>query len=450
MLSEIEIRRLRYKTKDLIATDMISYNTIKLRTDLLFRSLRHRNFRLFFIGQGISLIGTWMQQIAMIWLVYSITGSAFLLGVVAFSAQLPVFIISPFAGVFADRWNRRRLLVFEQSVAMTQALVLALLTLTNTITVWHIVVLGVLLGIVNSIDMPVRQSFMIEMIGNREDLANAIALNSSLVNSARLIGPTIAGIIVAAFGEGICFLLNGLSFIAVIIALLKMNVTERAHTHEEHHVIKKLHEGFLYVSRFRPIRSILLLLALISLMGVQPVLMPVFVKDVLHGGPHTFGFLMAALGLGALTGAVYLASRKSVAGLGKRIAYAAGTFGAGLIALSAINVFWLAEVCMYLTGLGMMVQMASSNSILQTISDDDKRGRVMSFYVMAFMGMAPFGSFLAGSLATTIGVQWTLFFDGVVCLSGALLFARDLPEIRKILHPIYVRMGIISDMPSET
>ena len=429
---------------------MTSSNHIRSRLYLLFRSLRHRNYRLFFIGQGISLIGTWMQQIAMTWLVYRITGSAFMLGVFAFSAQLPVFVISPFAGVLADRWNRRRILIFEQSIAMTQALVLALLTLTNVVAVWHIVVLGILLGVINSVDMPVRQSFMIEMLDDREDLANAIALNSSLVNTTRLIGPSIAGIVGAAFGEGICFLLNGLSFIAVLIALLRMNVEERIHSSEDHQTIKKLREGFRYVSGFRPIRSILLLLALISLMGVQPVLMPVFAKDILHGGPHTFGFLMAAMGLGALSGAVYLASRKNVAGLGRRIAFAAGTFGVGLITLSFMNVFWLAGICLYLTGLGMMIQMASSNMILQTISDDDKRGRVMSFYAMAFMGMAPFGSFLAGSLTTTIGVQWTLALDGVICVSGALLFARDLPAIRKILRPIYIRMGIISDMPSES
>lgn len=429
---------------------MTAYFIPTQRLSLLFRSFRHRNYRLFFVGQGISLIGTWMQQIAMTWLVYRITGSAFMLGVVAFSAQLPVFVISPFAGVVADRWNRRRLLVFEQSIALTQALVLAVLTLTHTIAVWHIVALGILLGVVNSFDMPVRQSFMIEMIGDRGDLANTIALNSSLVNIARLIGPSIAGIIVAAFGEGICFLLNGISFIAVIIALLKMDVVERPHGHEEHHVIKKLHEGFLYVSGFRPIRSILLLLALMSVMGVQPVLMPVFAKEVLQGGPHTFGFLMAAMGLGALSGAVYLASRKSVIGLARRIAIAAGVFGTGLMALSIIQVFWLASIALYLTGLGMMIQMASSNTIIQTISDDDKRGRVMSFYVMAFMGMAPFGSFLAGSLVTTIGVKWTLLADGLISVSGALLFARDLPAIRKILRPIYAKMGIISDISSDT
>jgi MFS family permease len=429
---------------------MTSTDHIRSKLSTLFRSLRHRNYRLFYIGQGISLIGTWMQQIAMTWLVYRITGSAFMLGVFAFSSQLPVFVISPFAGVFADRWNRRRILIVEQSIAMTQALVLALLTLTNMVAVWHIVILGILLGMINSIDMPVRQSFMIEMIDDRNDLANAIALNSSLVNTARLIGPSIAGIIVAAFGEGICFLLNGISFIAVLIALLRMNVKEQIPSTEEHQTLQKLREGFLYVSRFRPIRSILLLLALTSLMGVQPVLMPVFVKDILHGGPHTFGFLMAAMGLGALSGAVYLASRKNVVGLGRRIVIAAVTFGAGLIILSSIDVFSLSVVCMYLTGLGMMVQMASSNMILQTISDDDKRGRVMSFYAMAFVGMAPFGSLMAGSLATAVGVQWTLALDGVICITGALLFARDLPAIRKILRPIYIKMGIISDMPSET
>ncbi len=415
------------------------------RRKLLFRALSHRNYRLFYFGQGISLIGTWMQQIAMIWLVYRITGSAFMLGLVAFCGQIPTFFLAPMGGVIADRWNRHRLMVFNQSVAMLQAFILAFLTLTHLIQVWIIIPLGIILGIVNSFDMPVRQSFIIEMVDNRDDLANAIALNSSLVNAARLIGPSIAGIIVATVGEGLCFLFNGISYIAVILALLAMRIKEVHRPYEEQHVFEKLKEGFLYVVGFRPIRSILLLLGLMSLMGVQAVIMPVYVKEILHGGPHEFGFLMAAMGCGSLTGAVYLAGRKNVRGLIKRIGYAASLFGVSLLILSVTKVFLLAVIIIYSGGLGMMMQMASSNTIIQTLADDDKRGRVMSFYAMAFLGMAPFGSFLAGTLTTSIGISWTMALGGVICLIGAGLFMRDVPKIQEIVRPIYIKKGIIKD-----
>jgi MFS family permease len=415
----------------------------------IIRALRHRNFRLFFGGQGISLIGTWMQRIALSWLVYRLTNSPFLLGFVGFAGQIPTFLLAPFAGVLADRWNRQRIIILTQTVAMIQALVLSLLVLTETVMIWHIILLSVLLGIINAFDMPTRQSFIVEMVEEKEDLANAIALNSSMVNSARLLGPSIAGILVAAVGEGICFLLNGISYLAVIGALLAMKIKPKNLKPQSSRVWYGLKEGFTYASAFAPIRAILLLLGLVSLMGMPYiVLMPVFAKDVLHGGPHVLGFLMGASGVGALVGAFYLASRRTVLGLGRMIALAASTFGLGLIAFSLSRVLWLSLSLMLMTGFGQMVQMASSNTVLQTIVDDDKRGRIMSFYTMAFMGMAPFGSLFAGSLASSIGAPSTLFIGGITCLMGSAFFAHRLPALRKMVRPIYVRMGIIPEIAS--
>ena len=410
----------------------------------VFRSLQHRNYRLFFFGQGISVIGTWMQQIAMTWLVYRITNSVFLLGLVGFSTQIPSLFLAPFAGVFADRWNRRSALVATQSLAMVQAFLLAFLTLTQTVAVWHIVVLSIFLGVVNGFDMTIRQSFVIEMVGRKEDIPNAIALNSSLFNSARLIGPSIAGILVATLGEGICFLLNGISYVAVIFALLSMHTTPREHGTEDHAVLQKLGEGFRYAFGFPPIRNILMFIALVSLMSVQQVLMPVFARDIFHGGAQTLGFLVGAAGIGALIGAVYLASRRSVLGLGRLIVVASSIFGSGLIIFSFLNVFLIALPVMVAIGLGMMLHMASSNTILQTIADEDKRGRVMSFYSMAFMGIAPFGSLLGGSLATWIGAPRTLLIGGISVLVGSFIFNRNLPHFQELVHPTYVRMGIIA------
>jgi MFS family permease len=410
----------------------------------IFRSFQYRNYRLFFGGQSISLIGTWIQRIATPWLVYHLTGSVLLLGVVGFVGQIPTFIIAPFGGVLTDRWNKHRLLIATQVAAMFQAFLLALLYLTNTLEVWHIIALSAFLGIVNAFDVPVRQSFVIEMVEKKEDLGNAIALNSSMVNGARLLGPSIAGMLIAFTGEGICFLLNGLSYIFVIVSLLMMNVTPKERAKKDSRVLKELKEGFAYAFGFPPIKHTILLLAIVSFMGMSyTVLMPVFAKEILHGGSHTFGFLMGASGLGALSGALYLASRKSVVGLSKLIPLATTIFGLGLIAFSFSRFFPLSLLLMVFVGFGMMMQMASSNTILQTIVDDDKRGRVMSLYTMAFMGTAPFGSILFGWLANIIGTPNTLIIGGTICILGAALFTYKLPKIRQSIRPIYIKLGFI-------
>ncbi len=411
---------------------------------LTFRALHHRNYRLFFGGQSISLIGTWMQQIAVNWLVYRLTHSAFLLGVVGFSGRIPTFLLASFAGVLVDRWNRHRILVVTQILSMIQALILALLVLTDRVAIWHVISLSLFLGLINTLDMPARQSFVVDMIEKKEDMGNAIALNSSMANGARLVGPSIAGILISTVGEGTCFLLNGLSFFAVIISLLAMKMTPKKKEKERTPMWHGLKEGFAYAFGFPPIRSILLLLALISLMGMPyMVLMPIFARDILHGGAYTLGFLMAASGCGALAGAIFLASRKGVLGLGRIIVIASGLFGIGLIIFSLSRVFWLSLVLMILTGFGMMVQMTSSNTVLQTIADEDKRGRVMSFFTMAFMGMVPLGSLLAGSLAHTIGAPETIMIGGISCIVGSVLFAMRLPALRRMARPVYIKKGII-------
>lgn len=401
----------------------------------MLRSFRYRNYRLFFGGQGISLIGTWLQNIAISWLVYRLTNSALLLGVVGFAGQIPTFLLTPFAGVLVDRWNRHRILVVTQTLAMIQAFVLALLILTGNISVWQIIPLTIFLGLVNAFDMPARQSFIVEIVEKREDLGNAIALNSSMFNSARLLGPSIAGVLIAAVGEGLCFLLNGVSYLAVIAALLAMRVTPKKVEMKHSQMLQGLKEGFVYAYGSVPIRLVLLLLALVSLVGMPySVLMPVFAREILHGGPHTLGFLVGFSGIGALVGAVFLASRKSALGLGKNIPLAACIFGVGLIIFSQSRVPWLSFALMVFTGFGMMVQMASSNTVIQTIVEDDKRGRVMSLYTMAFMGMAPFGSLLAGSLASKIGAPNTLLIGGIVTILGGLVFASKLPLLEEALR----------------
>jgi MFS family permease len=411
----------------------------------IFRSLQYRNYRLFFCGQSISLIGTWIQRIAVPWMVYDLTGSVFLLGVVGFAGQIPTFLLAPFAGVLIDRWNRYVILIITQVLAMLQALVLAYLVFNKSIEVWEVILLSISLGCINAFDMPARQSFVVDMIEKKEDLGNAIALNSSMVNAARLIGPSIAGVLIAVTGEGICFLLNGLSYIFVIAFLLMMRITPRKVKVQTTHVLQGLKDGFNYTFGFAPIRYVILLLALVSLMGMPyTVLMPVFAKTILHGGSHTFGFLMGASGVGALMGAIYMASRKSVLGLEKIVPLFAAIFGFGLIIFSFSHQFLISMALMVIIGLGMLMQMTSSNTILQTVVDDDKRGRVMSFYTMAFMGTAPFGSLLAGVLASKIGVPNTLIIGGVSCILGAVVFARKLPMLKKMIRPIYLKMGIIS------
>jgi len=410
----------------------------------LGRSLRHRNYRLFFAGQSVSLVGTWLTRIATSWLVYRLTHSAMLLGLVGFAGQIPTFLLAPMAGVWVDRWNRHRVLVVTQALAMLQSAMLAVLALSGVITVTHVLLLGAMQGFINAFDMPARQAFVVEMIEDRADLPNAIALNSSMVNAARLVGPSAAGVLIAAFGEGWCFTIDAISYLAVIASLLAMRVERRERPARAEHVWADLREGFRYVAGFAPMRSVLLLLALVSLMGMPySVLMPVFASAVLHGGAHTFGFLMAASGCGALCGALYLASRASVVGLGRIIAIAAAAFGLGLVLFSRSRWMWLSLPLMFVTGMGMMVQMASSNTILQTIVDEDKRGRVMSFYAMAFVGTAPFGSLLAGGVAQRLGAPDTLLIGGACCIAGAIAFARGLPRLRRLVRPIYERLGIV-------
>ncbi len=413
----------------------------------VLRALDSRNYRLFFGGQGISLIGTWMQRIAQSWLVYRLTDSVFLLGLVGFSTQIPTFLLAPLAGVIVDRRNRYHILIVTQILATIQALILAILVLTDYVQVWHIIVLGVILGLINAFDMPSRQSLLVEMIERREDLSNAIALNSTMVNGARLIGPTIAGLMISAVGEGACFMFNAVSFFAVILALLAMRFKGATIMKHGSRVLADFMEGFKYSFGFPPIRAILLLLALVSLMGMPyAVLMPVFARDILHGGPHTLGFLMGSAGTGALVGALYLASRKTVLGLEKVIGLAAGTFAAGLVLFSLSRYQLLSMVLLFFVGMGMMLQMAASNTILQTIVDDDKRGRVMSFYAMSFFGMAPLGSLMAGGLGSRIGTPNTVMLGGICCIIGTLFFIYRLPALRKWIRPIYIKKGILPEV----
>lgn len=408
----------------------------------VLRSFHYRNYRLFFGGQGVSLIGTWIQNIAVSWLVYSLTNSALLLGVVGFAGQIPTFLLTPFAGVLADRWNRRKILVITQTLAMIQAFALALLVLSGNISIWHLIPLSAFLGLVNAFDMPTRQSFVVDIIEKKEDLGNAIALNSSMFNSTRLIGPSVAGMLIAGVGEGICFLLNGISYIAVILALLAMKIKPRKTGAKKTVVFKEFKEGLSYAFGFVPIKYILSILALISLVGMPySILMPVFAREILKGGPHTLGFLMGASGTGALAGAYFLASRKNSHGLEKIIPLAAGAFGTGLVIFSQSRLLWLSLTLLVLTGFGMMVNMASCNTVLQTIVDDDKRGRVMSLYTTAFMGMMPFGSLLGGSLASRIGATNTVLIGGIFCIAGAFIFAGRLPAFRKAVIARQTRAG---------
>ncbi len=413
----------------------------------MLRALRHRNYRLFFGGQSVSLIGTWMTRLATSWLVYRLTHSALLLGLVSFAGQIPTFLLAPFAGVWVDRWNRHRVLVVTQVLAMLQSFALAALALANIITVWDVLWLSLFQGLINAFDMPARQAFVVQMVEDRRDLGNAIALNSSMVNMARLIGPSLAGMVIAAVGEGYCFLIDGISYLAVIASLLLMNITALPKSRAPRSTFSELRDGWNYVSGFAPIRSILLLLGLVSLMGMPyAVLMPIFAGKILGGGPHTLGFLMGAVGVGALTGAFRLAARRSVLGLGRLTAISAAVFGAGLVAFSRSHWLWLSLILMFVVGIGMMQQMASSNTILQTIVEEDKRGRVMSYYAMAFTGMAPFGSLLAGTVANRIGAPDTLLITGACCVAGAIWFARELPEIRRLVRPIYQELGILPEM----
>jgi MFS family permease len=416
----------------------------------LTRALRHRNYRLFFSGQLISLTGTWMQSVAESWLVYRLTGSSALLGVAAFASQIPVFLFATIGGTVADRVNRHRIIIVTQTSAMVLPLILAGLTLTGRVHVWHVFTLAACLGVVNAFDIPARQAFLVDMVG-REDLMNAIALNSSMVNGARIVGPAVAGIMVAAVGEGWCFLINGLSYSAVITGLVMMHVPPRIHPAARPSPVRETVEGFRFVARTAPVRALLFLLGLVSFAGMPyAVLMPVFAESILHGGARGLGLLMGASGCGALAGALSLASRRGIQGLGRWVVVSACGFGVALILFSTSRVVWLSALLLVPVGGAMMVQMASSNTLIQAMVPDHLRGRVMAVYSMMFMGMAPFGALWAGWLAERIGAPLTVVIGGVACVGGALIFGSRLPSLRGEARALIVAQGLAGgDPPAE-
>ncbi|MBZ5704473.1 MAG: MFS transporter [Acidobacteriia bacterium] len=413
------------------------------------RALKHRNFQLFFSGQLISLIGTWMQSVAQAWLVYRMTGSSLLLGSVGFASQFPVFLVAPLGGIVADRMNRHRVVIGTQVASMLLAFILAGLTLSGQVQVWHIFVLAALLGVVNAFDIPGRQAFLVDMVG-KEDLMNSIALNSSMFNGARIIGPAIAGILVAKIGEGWCFFANALSYIAVIIGLVMMRVQARAHSTAAGSPLAHMLEGFRWVRQTRPIWALLLLLGLVSLVAMPyTVLMPVFADKVLHGGARGLGILMGATGVGALLGALTLASRTGVRGLGRWVAFSCAGFGVGLILFSFSRNFWLSVGLLLPVGFCMMLQMSSSNTLIQAMVPDELRGRVMALYSMMFMGMAPFGALLGGAIADRLGAPITVAVGAVASLGGALWFGMQLPKVRVEAHRLIVAQMAAGGEPAE-
>jgi len=412
------------------------------------RALRHRNFQLFFGGQIISLTGTWMQSVAQAWLVYSITKSSFLLGAVGFASQIPVFLLAPLGGATADRVNRHRLIIATQTASMLLAAILAWLTLSHRVQVPHIFVLAALLGVVNAFDIPGRQSFLIDMVG-KEDLMNAIALNSSIFNGARVAGPAVAGILVAKIGEGWCFAANAISYIAVIVGLLLMNVQCERRV-SKNSPLTDIAEGFRWVNGTKVIRALLLLIGLVSLVGMPyTVLMPVFADQILHGGARGLGILMGATGVGALMGALTLASKTGVRGLGRWVAMTCASFGVSLILFSYSRYFWLSVALLLPAGFSMMLQMACSNTLIQTMVPDRLRGRVMAVYSMMFMGMAPFGALLGGALAHRLGAPATIAIGGVACIIGAIWFGRQLPELRIEARRLIVAQGMAGGEPAQ-
>ncbi len=420
-----------------------------------WRALRHRNFKLFFFGQSISLIGTWMTRLATSWLVYRMTHSALQLGIVSFAGQIVAFLLGPFAGVWVERLDRRKLLVWTQAAAAVQSLALAALTLAHVITLWEVIALAALQGLINAFDMPGRQAFLVQMVEDRNDLSNAIAINSSMANGARLIGPAIAGLVIAGFGEGWCFLLDGLSYFAVIASLLLMRIkplivpTDLGRNASS--MLAQMREGWDYVRTFRPIRTILMLFALLSLMGwPYSVLLPVFAGEVLHGGAHTLGWLTGASGFGALISALSLAVRRSVVGLTRMLQIAAAMLGCALILFGLSHTLWLSLLVMVFAGFGLIQNASVSNTIIQSLVTEDKRARVMSYYTMAFFGAAPLGSLLAGALAHRIGAPHTVILTGAFCILGSVWFTLERPKLKAIMRPIYRDMGLlpVRDTPS--
>jgi MFS family permease len=409
-----------------------------------WRALQHRNFKLFFFGQSISVIGTWMTRLATSWLVYRLTHSALLLGVVSFAGYIASFVLGPFAGVWVERLNRRKLLVWTQAAAAVQSLALAALSLAHVITLWEIIALTVLQGLINAFDMPARQSFLVQMVEDRNDLSNAIAINSSMANGARLIGPALAGLVIAALGEGWCFLIDGFSYFAVIVSLLLMRIKPLNIRRSATSMLEQMREGWDYIRTFRPIRTILLLFALISLMGYSyAVLLPVFAGQVLNGGSATLGWLTGASGIGALVSGLSLAVRKSVVGLGRMLQIATAILGGALILFGLSHTLWLSLLLMAFVGFGMIQGASVSNTMIQSLVPEDKRARVMSYYSTAFFGAAPFGSLLAGALGHRIGAPHTVIVTGAFCVAGSLWFTLELPKVRAVMRPIYQEMGLL-------
>ncbi|NLF39319.1 MFS transporter [bacterium] len=414
------------------------------RAGLVFRAFSSRNYRLYFIGLSVSVIGSWMQSTAMSWLVYRLTGSAMLLGVIAFLAQVPSLVLTPLAGVLLDRIEKRRVIMWTQVLAMAQAAVLATLVLTGVIATWHLVVLSLALGMVHAIDAPARQSFVVHLVGRKDLLGNAIALNSTMFNAARLVGPFVAGILVASVGEGICFLINAVSYVAAITSLGMMPAGLGKPTGPRKHFLHELHEGFAAAFSFMPLRTLIMHVAFISLVGMSyNVLAPIFAREVLHGDARTFGCLTAGVGCGALCAALFLASRRTAVGLSSVVAVATGLLGVSLVVFSQSRVFALSLGAMVVAGFGALATLASCNTLVQTIVDDRKRGRVMGIYMMFFLGVAPFGSLLMGWLAQTIGAPTTQMLSGLACIAGALAFSTRLPEMRRLKRPLYIEMGLL-------
>jgi MFS family permease len=414
----------------------------------LARALRHRNYRLFFSGQSVSLVGTWITRVATSWLVYRLTGSELLLGIVGFCGQIPTLLLTPFAGVFVDRSDKRRILLVTQILSLLQSALLAVLTLTNVITVAQILILQLFQGAINAFDTPARQALVVDMVEDRQDVPNAIALNSSMVNGSRIIGPSIGGVIIAAVGEGWCFALDAVSYLAVIVSIVLMRFTPHVENRQPVAMMRELSSAWRYVTGSIPIRSALLLLAIVSVAGVPyTVLMPAIAAEELHGGPNTMGILMAASGVGALLGGIYLAARTSVVGLGRVMLIGTLTFGVSLVLFSLVHTIWLAAPLLAFAGGGFIVQMASTNTIIQTIVEERFRGRVMAFYTMAFFGTVPVGSLLSGIAAEHVGAPMTIRLGGLICIVSGLWFASLLPMLRRVIRPIYVARGIIVEPP---
>ncbi len=416
------------------------------RVRVSLRALRHRNLRLFFAGQGVSLVGTWMQHVAISWLVYELTGSALALGLIGFANQFPIFIVAPFAGALGDRWSRYRMVVMAQIAAMMQAVVLAALVLTGAVQVWHLVALSAVAGLISGVDIPVRQALLVRLVKGQEDLPNAIALNSSMFNSARLVGPAVAGVLIGWVGEGPVFVVNAVSYLCVLGALAAIRL-EGKPAEPAGPVLQNIAQGFAYAFRFVPIRDLLTLLTLVSLVGVPyVVLLPVFARDILGGGASTLGLLTSCAGFGAVIGALSLASRNTVVGLGRVIVRGSTLFGVTLVAFAFSEILWLSCVLLVASGFAVMVVTASINTMLQTLVEEDMRGRVMSLYTVAFIGMSPIGSLAGGAIAGRVGAPLAVAFGGLACLALALWFRRRLAPLREIVYPVYERMGILPEV----